>query len=267
MPERKHVKNDEEARRRHAELGALLRARRAALRPEDVGLPAGRRRHVPGLRREEVAQLAHIGLDWYAALEQGRVTTISPKSLRRVAAILRLDPIDVEHLFSLARDDEPPSATGTDSASVLADLVRAYGDGAAFITDASSSAVAWNAYADELFAFSSRADGDRRMLDLMVREPRMRQVFVNWAETLERMIGVFRATYATNASAALDAYVRDLRAHSPEFERLWRAYTVDAPTAHVCELRSPDGAELHLHFIALRPVDLPRYTVVVLRRI
>ena len=267
MFERKQSRVDEAVRRRHAELGALLRARRAALRPEDVGLPAGRRRHVPGLRREEVAQLAHVGLKWYAALEQGRVKAISHKSLQRVASSLRLSPVEMEHLFSLARDEEPALAAGTHNTNILADMVRSYADGAAFITDGASNAFAWNALADELFGFSFRADGDRQMLTMMVREPRMRLVFVNWYETLERMIGVFRAAYATSSGAVLDADVRNLRAESPEFDRLWRAYTVDLPTSHVCQLRNADGAELHLHFIALRPIDHPRHTVVVLRRV
>jgi hypothetical protein len=218
------------------------------------------------LRREEVAQLAHIGLDWYAALEQGRVNAISPKSLRRVASSLRLGPVDIEHLLSLARDQEPAPAAGTLNMGVLADLVRSYGDGAAFITDGASNVFAWNALADELFAFSLQAEGDRQMLAMMVREPRMRQVFVNWYESLERMIGVFRAAYVTSP-AFLDADVRNLRTESPEFDRLWRAYTVALPTSHVCELRSADGVELHLNFIALRPIDHPRRTVVVLRRI
>jgi hypothetical protein len=267
VSERERGDRDEIARRRQIELGAFLRARRAALRPEDVGLPAGKRRHVAGLRREEVAQLAQIGLDWYAALGQGRVNNISRKSLRRVISSLRLDPLESEHVISLARDEEPALAARPCDLGALETMVRSYGDGAAFVIDGASNAFVWNSFADEFFAFSSRAEGDRQMLAMMVRDPQMRRVFVNWYETLERMIGVFRSTYATSGGGALDPLVRDLRTESPEFDRLWRAYTVDAPTMHVCRLRSADGHEPRLSFVAFRSIDHPQYTVVLLRRI
>ena len=254
------------ARRQYVELGALLRARRAALRPEHVGIPAGKRRHVPGLRREEVAQLAEVGLDWYAALEQGRITNISLKSLRRVISSLHLNAVESEHAFSLARDVAPAPAPTNRQTGPLEAFVRSYQDGAAFVIDGGSDAFAWNALADELFAFSSRPKGDRRMLAMMIREPRMRSVFVNWYETLEQMIGVFRRTFVANSGATLDELVNELRDESLEFDRLWRAYAVGSPTTHVCKLRGEHGKEMHFHFIAFSPIDHPEYTVVALQK-
>ncbi len=267
MAEAESSRAESIGRRRRAELGAFLRARRGLLRPQEVGLPERTRRHVPGLRREEVAQLADVGLSWYAMLEQGRVDQINRKALRRITRSLRLTPIEVEHAFSLARD-EPLERTGErGSSDELSAFVRAYSDGAAILTDADTEVVAWNAFADELFPFRSHTEGDRSMLALMVRDERMRKTFVRWEETLKRMIGVFRTTFAESSNEKLDDLIRSLRAESSLFDTLWRAYVVDAPTSHICALRRPDGVRLRMHFIALSPIDHPDYTVVALRQV
>ena len=88
--------------RQRTELKAFLRSRRAALAPEAVGLPRGGRRLTPGLRREEVAALAEVGLTWYTWLEQGRAINVSAAALARIARALRLDATDEAYLFSLA---------------------------------------------------------------------------------------------------------------------------------------------------------------------
>jgi transcriptional regulator with XRE-family HTH domain len=267
MPEAEPSRDEDIGRRRRAELGAFLRARRGLLRPQDVGLPERRRRHVPGLRREEVAQLADVGLSWYAMLEQGRVDQINRKALRRVVRSLRLTPIEIDHAFSLAREEALERTLERGSLDTLYAFVRAYSDGAAFLTDSDTEVVAWNAVADELFPFRSHCEGERSMLALMVRDERMRKVFVRWEDTLKRMIGVFRATFAEAGNEKLDDLIRSLRAESTLFETLWRAYVVDAPTSHICVLRKPDGLRLRMHFIAFSPIDHPEYTVVALRQV
>src|ERR1700742_3599643 len=91
---------------RRSELGDFLRSRRQRLRPESVGLPATRRRRTPGLRREEVAQLAGIGVDWYVRLEQGRDVNPSATTVESLARALRLDPVEQAHLRALTRNAE-----------------------------------------------------------------------------------------------------------------------------------------------------------------
>ncbi len=254
-------------RRRRVELGAFLRARRGLLQPQDVGLPERVRRHVAGLRREEVAQLADVGLSWYATLEQGRVDQINRNALKRVVRSLRLTPIEIDHAFSLARDEASERTVDRGSVDALHAFVRTYSDGAAFVTDADSEVVAWNARADQLFPFGSHPEGERSMLSLMVRDERMRKLFARWEETLRRMIGVFRATFAEASNEKLDDLIRSLRAESTVFDTLWRAYLVDAPTSHICVIRGPNGTRLRMHFIALSPSDHPDYTVVALRQV
>ena len=98
------------ARTRH-ELAAYLQARRARLSPEDVGLPGGGRRRTPGLRREEVAALAGVGLTWYTWLEQGREIGVSSAFLDKLAEVLKLDAGERRHLFLLAHA-RPPAEEG-----------------------------------------------------------------------------------------------------------------------------------------------------------
>ena len=85
------------------ELGDFLRSRRERLTPAELGLPDGRRRRTPGLRREEVAELAGIGVDWYVRLEQGRAVRPSVATIDALAQVLRLDPAERAHLRTLAR--------------------------------------------------------------------------------------------------------------------------------------------------------------------
>src|SRR5207245_5242070 len=89
--------------RRRAELGEFLKARRARLSPGDFGMPAGARRRTPGLRREEVAVLAGVGVTWYTWLEQGREINPSDEVLGSIARTLRLSDAETAHLFALAR--------------------------------------------------------------------------------------------------------------------------------------------------------------------
>jgi transcriptional regulator with XRE-family HTH domain len=90
------------ARERRAELASFLRARREHITPEDVGLPGGGRRRTPGLRREEVAQLAGVGVTWYTWLEQSRDINVSAPVLDAIARALRLDQRERAHLFTLS---------------------------------------------------------------------------------------------------------------------------------------------------------------------
>ncbi|MET7655933.1 MULTISPECIES: helix-turn-helix transcriptional regulator [unclassified Streptomyces] len=96
----------------HSELAAFLKSRRARIRPSDVGLPTGPRRRVPGLRREEVSQLAGLSADYYTELERGRGTRPSAQVLAALARALRLNGDERDHLFHLADRLVPPAAHG-----------------------------------------------------------------------------------------------------------------------------------------------------------
>src|SRR6516165_250050 len=108
--------------RRREELGNFLKARRAQLSPEDFGMPRGARRRTPGLRREEVALIAGVGVTWYTWLEQGREINVSMQVLDAVARTLRLDRAEREHLYTLA--EATPLLVGSVREAGVPDEVR-----------------------------------------------------------------------------------------------------------------------------------------------
>src|SRR3954454_23899323 len=138
---------------RRAELSDFLRTRRAKVAPEDVGLEANGRRRTPGLRREELAQLAGVGLSWYTWLEQGRDIHPSPQVLDAVARVLRLDAAEPAHLFHLARVELPlPEGDYPREASpALRAFVEAMDPHPAYAIGPRFDVLAWNAASVQIF--------------------------------------------------------------------------------------------------------------------
>ncbi len=170
------------ADQKQRELGDFLRARRGRLTPESVGLPHRRQRRTPGLRREEVAELAGIGVDWYIRLEQGRPVTPSIGTVDALARALRLTELEHQHLRALAgggghRPFQPETAPPA-LLRLLESLTQP-----AYVTGRRRDLVAWNAAADEVFDFSSLAEDQRNILVSMLTHPRSRDLFGrDWAD-------------------------------------------------------------------------------------
>src|SRR3954447_4671355 len=151
---------------RRSELTDFLRNRRAQVTPQDVGLPANGRRRTPGLRREEVAQLAGVGLSWYTWLEQGRDIKPSAGVLDALARVLRLDTAERAHLFHLARVELPLPATAYTRAAPpgLAEIVTALEPNPAYLIGPRTDVLAWNAGAIAMLGEPSRAPDGRQHL-------------------------------------------------------------------------------------------------------
>src|SRR5499426_1382309 len=156
---------------RRAELAAFLRSRRERISPEQAGLPPGTRRRTPGLRREEVAQLAGVGVTWYTWLEQGRQINASAQVLNAVARTLLLDPAEREHLFRLADVPDAASAAGTGGAGceqVPADvqqILDALVPLPASVLNERFDLLAWNAAYEVLWpTVVGREPGERNVL-------------------------------------------------------------------------------------------------------
>ncbi len=177
------------------EFGDFLRARRGGLTPESVGLQRHRRRRTPGLRREEVAELAGIGVDWYIRLEQGRSVTPSVTTLDALARALRLTEAEHQHLRALSgggghRPFQPEIAPAS-LLRLLENLTQP-----SYAVGRRRDLVAWNDAADDLFAFSDLAEDERNILVSMLTVPRSRDLFgPGWAEEAQRMVAQFRATH------------------------------------------------------------------------
>src|SRR3982075_1682079 len=167
---------------RRSEFGDFLRSRREKLSPRIVGLPAGRRRRTAGLRREEVAELAGIGVDWYIRLEQGRTVSPSVTTIDALARALRLSKAEHAHLKALARDADRRAFSRESVPEALLRLVNGLNQPPS-ITGRRWDVLAWNAAAEEIFAFSRLAEEDRNSLISVLTNPNTRRLFgASWAE-------------------------------------------------------------------------------------
>ena len=170
--------------RTRQELADFLRMKREKLSPQAVGLPSGTRRRTPGLRREEVAALAGVGLTWYTWLEQGREINASVGFLEDLARVLKLDATERYHLFLLAHQ-RPPVVAGHQWCQVTP-LVRRLLDDLtlrpAYVMNLSWDIIAWNPAADRLFAIAERQPQQRNMLWMLFADPELNQRLMGWQE-------------------------------------------------------------------------------------
>src|ERR1700733_9963246 len=183
---------------RRRELGEFLRSRRERIAPEDVGLPPASRRRTPGLRREEVATLAGVGVTWYTWLEQGRDINASPQVLGSVARTLLLDPHEREHLFRLA--DTPDGAGQSEckalppTAQTLLDQLQPF---PACIRNARYDILAWNSAYEFLMGDLSEVPfEERNSLWRVFTSDRCRACILDWEEGTRRMVAEYRAAMA-----------------------------------------------------------------------
>src|SRR6266498_2511462 len=146
-----------------SEFGNFLRSRRAKLNPKSVGLPDGRRRRAPGLRREEVAELAGIGVDWYIRLEQGRAVSPSVTTIDALARALRLSKVEHAHLRALTRNPDRRAFVRESVPEAIRRVVESLNQ-PAYITGRRWDVLAWNKAAEEVFAFSRLPEEDRNVL-------------------------------------------------------------------------------------------------------
>ncbi len=216
---------------RRRELAAFLRSRRERISPEQVGLPAGGRRRTPGLRREEVAQLAGVGITWYTWLEQGRDINASEQVLDAIATTLHLDPIERSHLYTLAGAAEPLVERHCKAISEpLRLMLRQLEPFPASIQNARTDVLAFNRTYDVLNGMSRRPYEDRNILWLAFTDLDFRRSLVDWEDTGPRIVSQFRGAMASHiGEPSWKQLLKRLRAESPEFEALWGQHDISSP--------------------------------------
>lgn len=241
--------------RRRAQLREFLTARRAAITPESVGLAAGRRRRTPGLRREELAALAGVGVTWYTWLEQGRDIRTSPDTLARIASALRLSETDTAHLFFLAGVGRPEGTSGERKAA-LDESIRAILDAfqaPAFVVGPSWDVEAFNDVADRIFGFRGGSGPfARNHLWRFFMDARGRALYLNWEALAETAVGLCRTTYARrDHDEYFDRMVKSLLEGSPVFAQLWRAQRTAPMTPARAQLLVSGVGEIHVTSVRL----------------
>ncbi|MCU1126894.1 helix-turn-helix domain-containing protein [Stenotrophomonas maltophilia] len=209
---------------RASELGKFLRAKRAALGPECVGLSRGSRRRVKGLRRAEVAELAAVSVDWYVALEQGRDVRPSEHVLARLARALALTPVEEDHLYALAGRNpllRQPRPVTKVSSTILRIIERMEPD-PAYVLDPTWDVLASNRAATELWGFqgTSAAYSHNLLWRTFVIAPRPSDP--HWLHLTDYFLRSFRRQATTyGGEARIVQLVQDLEQRSERFRELW----------------------------------------------
>ncbi|MGX1560760.1 helix-turn-helix domain-containing protein [Streptomyces sp. NPDC055506] len=245
---------------RRAELSEFLRTRRARLKPEDVGLPDFGRRRVPGLRREELAQLAGVSVAYYTRLEQGNGRNVSAEVLDAIARALRLSDAEHAHLTHLAKPKQhkkKPVARTQQVRPALRHLLDSIDTVPAYIVGRRSDVLAWNRMAAALFGdWAELPAPERNWARLVFLRPGYRDLFVEWDQKAKDMVGYLRMDAGCHPDdPQLSALIGELSVKSEEFRRLWAAHDVKEKSYGVKRLRHPLVGDLTLSFETFRLVD------------
>ncbi|HXL93144.1 MAG TPA: helix-turn-helix transcriptional regulator [Streptosporangiaceae bacterium] len=246
-----------------AELAAFLRARRAQVTPQDVGLPEdmepGRRR-TPGLRREEVAELAGMSLTWYTWLEQGRRIAASPQVIDALARALLLEPGQHRYLRRLAGLADPTEHLPTPAAGRAQRLVDSLMPNVASVYDGHFDFVAWNLAYARIRTDPAELPQDRRnLLWWMFTDHRNRAMMRDWEPAARAILSQFRAVAGRRpGDQRLTAVVTALGAASPEFRAWWQEYPVNEFRPATIGLSHPTADRCRIAATLDRPSPAPR---------
>ncbi len=236
--------------RTKSELSEFLIRHRHKLTPADVGLPSCGRRRTPGLRREEVAALAGVGLTWYTWFEQGRDIQVSEKFLLSLSYALKLDDAECSHLFLLAHKRPPPPEAHhlisvTPLIQQLLDDLQAR---PAYVLNLRWDVVAWNAAANALFGFSQRHSDTRNFLRMLFSDPDIRRRLPTWRDDAPKLLAQFRYDFAVAPDdAAMLALVEDLKLLSPSFRQGWQTTNGQIAQCGISSVENADGVRTDFH--------------------
>jgi transcriptional regulator with XRE-family HTH domain len=237
--------------KRRAELRAFLRIRRAAVAPESAGIPRGKRRLASGLRREEVALLADVGVTWYTWLEQGRRINVSAAMLRRVSRVLKLTESDEGYLLTLAGAAAArlPGRADLYDLSILQRVLDGFTTGPAVMFDQTFDVVASNALWKLIYTpqeYSGRF-AQNHVYRLFL-DPTRRALYVDYDVVTRQMVGLLRAQYGHHVGAReFEGLIEALRVDSASFARLWAEHETQPLAPSMLRLYvKPSSVTLHV---------------------
>jgi transcriptional regulator with XRE-family HTH domain len=248
--------DDNKVMDRHAQFAEFLKSRRARVKPEDSGLPAslGRRR-TPGLRREEVAQLAGVSVDYYVRLEQGRKVQPSAAVLNALAKALQLDEDEHRHMVALASQEQPARRAMPERVRPgIRRLLERLGPTPGFVLGRRMDVLAWNTFAEVLLGdFGAQPPTRRNMIWLLFLDPRSKSLYVDWAANARESIAHLRAASGRHPNDPLIAeLVDELSVKSSEFRLMWADHDVREKGYGRKVLNHPEVGRLTLEYETLR---------------
>ncbi|WP_168119641.1 helix-turn-helix transcriptional regulator [Paenibacillus sp. HB172176] len=250
---------------RNAQLQALsqfLKAQRAKITPESVNLPSGPRRRTPGLRREEVAQLAGVSPTWYTWLEQGRDISVSASVLDAVAAALRLTVDERKYMYALATE----TGSGTGSAGVLPDeemleisqplrkILQELRFSPAIVSDRKCRIIGWNEAAAHVFLdFEQIPPEERSMIELLFTRKELRKLALNWEDFVSGYLAIFRSYYGQYVGDDwYDRFIEEMKSEHEDFKSLWEASAVSSAPEVLLEFRHAKAGKMQFHLTSFQ---------------
>ncbi|WP_063783203.1 helix-turn-helix transcriptional regulator [Streptomyces sp. XY431] len=252
------------------ELSEFLRSRRARLRPADVGLPDyGGRRRVPGLRREELAQLAGVSTAYYVRLEQGNGDNVSTAVLEAIARALRLEPAEREHLLRITRPVRRSPGRGRPMRTQqvrpeLTQLLDVMDGVPAYILGRRLDVLAWNRLGNAVIGDVAALPPERRNLAWHVFfDQGARELYLDWEAKAADLVGMLRLYAGRDPDdPRLTSLIGELSVKSEDFRRLWAAHNVLDKGHGVKELHHPVVGRLTLRYETFRPAGDPDQVLV-----
>jgi len=226
------------------------------------------RRRVLGLRREEVAQLADVGITWYTWLEQGRAVHPSAQVIAAIADALRLDEHERRHLFTLAETSDPASPADPGTANLRA-IVDGFAEAPAYVVNARWDVLAQNACAAALLGDLGPIDGrPRNIMEVAFTTPSWRELVIDWDEEAARHVAMYRAAMALHLDDPTWTTLPERLCESvPEFRAIWDRHDVAGPERRSKRYRHPEVGELTFESTTLVLADAPTLRLMLLRPI
>jgi transcriptional regulator with XRE-family HTH domain len=251
---------------RRAELADFLRTRRSALNPDDVGLPNGGRRRTPGLRREEVAQLAGMSVTWYTWLEQARDVRASQSVLDGLADALRMNAAERAHLMLLGRGDEAVAsrARREDLDPTVRRLIENLGDSPACILGRRWDYLAWNRAFEVVFCDPRKYPEDRRnFLWSIFTDQTRRRRSLDWEASARNALARFRADNARHlGDPEFEELIDAVHAASPEFRDWWPRHEVARSGIGTKEMRHDVVGKLWFEHAVFKLEETPEQRLI-----
>ncbi len=254
--------------KRRKELGEFLQAIRKRGTPEAFGFPAGPRRRIKGLRREEVSQLAGISTTWYTWIEQGRDVSMSTDVVLKLAQALKLTKTERAYLFDLAgRRDPQGHIQEEDLASATLTELLSNIQIPAYILGSTWNVLAWNYEAETLFLdwFTHDSAVAPNLLRLVFTHENAKEFIVDWEARSRRLVAEFRADCRSRLEEPeLQSLVNELSLSSSAFEQFWKQHDVLQRQGGLREFHHPTRGLLRYQQVTLRPVDQEQLKLVML---
>jgi transcriptional regulator with XRE-family HTH domain len=243
---------------RYEALSAFLKSKRSKINPQSVGLPMGTRRRTPGLRREEVAQIAGVSTTWYTWLEQGRDIKVSSSVLEAIATALQLNNDERKYLFDLALEANqnvsqqeiqqtkiPPSLE-----KILSELKHC----PTYITDRHFQIVGWNRAAAHVFLdFEEIPWEQRNLIRLVFTRKELRALAVNWEHFVKGFLAIFRAYYGQYVGDEwYNRFLEEMTEFHPDFHSLWQESQVSIAPEVQIEFRHAKAGKMLFNLTSLQ---------------